>query len=112
MAQPTSHRDLLRDFAERKPEQAFQALVERHIDVVFATALCRVNDAAAAQEVAQNVLIALARKAVWLRSQVSLTTRAASKPPARQKANSHVQPSTVDMLAGASPASAMDGWAE
>jgi DNA-directed RNA polymerase specialized sigma24 family protein len=84
MAQPTSHRDLLRDFAERKPEQAFQALVERHIDVVFATALCRVNDAAAAQEVAQNVLIALARKAVWLRSQVSLT-RVASKPAARRK---------------------------
>ena len=26
--------------------------------------------------------------------------------------NSHVQPSVFDMLAGASPASAMDGWAE
>ena len=29
-----------------------------------------------------------------------------------KKANSYVQPSTFDMLAGASPASAMDGWAE
>jgi hypothetical protein len=29
-----------------------------------------------------------------------------------QKANSYVQPSTFDMLAGASPASAVDGWAE
>jgi hypothetical protein len=28
-----------------------------------------------------------------------------------QKANSYVQPSVFDMLAGASPASAMDGWA-
>jgi hypothetical protein len=28
------------------------------------------------------------------------------------KANSYVQPSVFDMLAGASPASAMDGWAE
>jgi hypothetical protein len=28
------------------------------------------------------------------------------------KADAYVQPSTVDMLAGASPASAMDGWAE
>ena len=27
-----------------------------------------------------------------------------------QKANSYVQPSTFDILAGASPASAMDGW--
>jgi hypothetical protein len=33
-------------------------------------------------------------------------TRAASK------AISYVQPSTFDMLAGGSPASAMDGWAE
>ena len=31
---------------------------------------------------------------------------------AAQKANSYVQPSTFDILAGASPASAMDGWAE
>jgi len=29
-----------------------------------------------------------------------------------QKAISYVQPSVFDMLAGASPASAMDGWAE
>jgi len=28
------------------------------------------------------------------------------------KANSYVQPSTLDMLAGESPASAMGGWAE
>jgi len=30
----------------------------------------------------------------------------------RQEPNSYVQPSVFDMLAGASPASAMDGWAE
>ena len=30
----------------------------------------------------------------------------------REKANSYAQPSVFDMLAGASPASAMDGWAE
>ena len=30
----------------------------------------------------------------------------------RAKAISYVQPSTLDMLAGASPASAIDGWAE
>ena len=33
-------------------------------------------------------------------------------PAGAQKANSYVQPSTFDILAGASPASAMDGWAE
>jgi len=38
----------------------------------------------------------------------------AQRPKRRrgEKANSYVQPSTLDMLAGASPASAMDGWAE
>jgi hypothetical protein len=29
-----------------------------------------------------------------------------------KKGNSYVQPSVFDMLAGAGPASAMDGWAE
>jgi hypothetical protein len=29
-----------------------------------------------------------------------------------QKANSYMQPSTLGLLAGESPASAMDGWAE
>jgi hypothetical protein len=38
--------------------------------------------------------------------------RSVNKPAARQKAISYVQPSTLDMLAGESPASAMDGWAE
>jgi len=33
-------------------------------------------------------------------------------PAGAQKANSYVQPSTFDILAGASPASARDGWAE
>ena len=44
-----------------------------------------------------------------------LITRAALSTPGAQKqieANSYVQPSVFDMLAGASPASAMDGWAE
>ena len=31
---------------------------------------------------------------------------------ARQKPNAYVQPSVFDMLAGESPASARDGWAE
>ena len=39
-------------------------------------------------------------------------TRAALSTSGRAKANSYVQPSVFDMLAGASPASAMDGWAE
>jgi RNA polymerase sigma factor (sigma-70 family) len=63
---------LLREFAERASEIAFQSLVERHVDLVFATALRRVGNPGAAQEVTQDVFISLARKAVWLRSEVSL----------------------------------------
>jgi RNA polymerase sigma factor (sigma-70 family) len=63
--------DLLRDFTERGSESAFQALVQRHADMVFATALRRVGEAAA-QEVMQDVFIALARKAAWLRGEASI----------------------------------------
>jgi hypothetical protein len=38
--------------------------------------------------------------------------RSAKYKRARPKANSYVQPSIFDMLAGESPASARDGWAE
>jgi hypothetical protein len=46
------------------------------------------------------------------RNQFSLTREASIIGAAAKKAISYVQPSTFDMLAGASPASARDGWAE
>ena len=64
--------DLLRDFVEGGSESAFQSLVQRHLDLVFATALRRLGDAAAAQEVTQDVFITLARKAAWLRRETTL----------------------------------------
>ncbi|HYG34433.1 MAG TPA: sigma-70 family RNA polymerase sigma factor, partial [Clostridia bacterium] len=67
-----SDRDLLRDFAERRSECAFQTLVQRHINLVFGTALRQVGQATAAQEVTQDVFIALARRAAWLRVETSL----------------------------------------
>ena len=65
-------KDLLVDFIEHRSETAFQAIVERHADLVFATALRRVGEASAAQEVAQDVFVALARKAPWLKAEDSL----------------------------------------
>lgn len=64
--------DLLRDFARRREESAFTELVGRHIDLVFATALRKVDDPGAAEEVAQNVFVALARKAWQFAPDVSL----------------------------------------
>jgi len=66
-------KDLLRDFIDHRSETAFKALVERHADLVFATALRRVGEASAAQEVTQDVFVALARKAAWLKGEDSLT---------------------------------------
>src|SRR6266478_216257 len=55
--------ELLRDFARHSDQQAFAALVRRHLDLVYATALRKTTDAASAQEISQNVFSALARKA-------------------------------------------------
>jgi RNA polymerase sigma factor (sigma-70 family) len=72
MAELTTDQDLLRAYAETGSERAFQALVQRHLDLVFATALRGLHDAGAAQEVTQNVFISLARKASWLSGETSL----------------------------------------
>ncbi len=72
MVEPKTDRELLRDYTERGSESAFQALVERHLDLVFATAHRGLNDTGAAQEISQNVFIALARKAAWLRGETNL----------------------------------------
>jgi len=72
MAEVKTDRELLRDYAEGGSESAFQTLVERHLNLVFATCLRGVNETEAAQEVAQNVFIALARKAPWLQGDISV----------------------------------------
>src|SRR5262250_2396493 len=55
--------ELLQRFTRHGEQSAFADLVRRHLDLVFATALRKVEDPGAAQEVAQNVFSALARKA-------------------------------------------------
>ena len=59
--------ELLRRYAEEKSEAAFAELVRRHVDLVYVVALRRVGgDARLAQDVAQGVFTALARKAAAL----------------------------------------------
>ena len=55
--------ELVTDYAARGSEAAFRALVTRHVNLVYATALRQVGDAGIAEEITQNVFIALARKA-------------------------------------------------
>jgi RNA polymerase sigma factor (sigma-70 family) len=53
----------LQRFTRAGEQSAFADVVRRHLDLVFATALRKLEDPGAAQEVAQNVFAALGRKA-------------------------------------------------
>jgi len=55
--------ELLRAFVRNGDQGAFGDVVRRHIDLVYATALRKVENTGAAEEVAQNVFSALAGKA-------------------------------------------------
>ncbi len=54
---------LVSAYAREGSETAFHALVARHVDLVFATALRQTGDRGLAEEITQDVFVALARKA-------------------------------------------------
>ena len=55
--------ELLRAFVRQGDQSAFATVARRHLDLVYATALRKLEDPGAAEEVSQNVFAALARKA-------------------------------------------------
>src|SRR5262245_58711478 len=85
--------ELLRLYAEERSEKAFAELVQRHVDLVYSSALRQVNgDAHRAQDIAQEVFGTLARKAGSLAQHPVLTgwlyttTRHASAKVRRREA--------------------------
>ncbi len=65
---------LLRRFADSRCQQAFAHLVDRYAGMVFAVALQRTGDRELAQEISQNVFLALSRKASQLNRDASLAS--------------------------------------
>jgi RNA polymerase sigma factor (sigma-70 family) len=72
MTELVPDKKLLGEYIERQSEEAFGALVERHIHLVYGTARRRLADPGAAQEISQNVFATLARKAPWLSGENNL----------------------------------------
>ncbi|MGA3266801.1 MAG: sigma factor [Verrucomicrobiota bacterium] len=64
---------LLREYAERQSEAAFNELVQRHLDFVYSVALRYVENPPDAQDVAQAVFIILAKKSANLCRRATLT---------------------------------------
>ncbi|HLP77395.1 MAG TPA: RNA polymerase sigma factor, partial [Candidatus Paceibacterota bacterium] len=63
---------LLQEFAQRRSDAAFRELTQRHVNLVFGTAFRATGERSAAEEITQNVFIALAKKAAWLQRESSV----------------------------------------
>jgi RNA polymerase sigma factor (sigma-70 family) len=72
--QPTDDSALLRQYADNNSDEAFAALVTRHINLVYSVALRQAGNPHAAEEITQAVFIILAKKAAQLRHDEALSS--------------------------------------
>src|SRR5664279_4272087 len=69
----TSDLDLLGQYAREKSQDAFTALVHRHVNLIYSAALRQVRSPQLAEEIAQSVFADLARDAGKLTPDTILT---------------------------------------
>jgi uncharacterized protein (TIGR03435 family) len=69
----TDDMSLLREYVQSNSEEAFAALVSRHVNLVYSVALRQVRDPHLAEEIAQAAFIILARKAALLNDRTILS---------------------------------------
>src|ERR1035438_6174095 len=72
--QPMDDSALLRQYAENNSDEAFAALVTRHVNLVYSVALRQVGNPHAAEEITQAVFIILAKRAAQLRHDKALSS--------------------------------------
>jgi RNA polymerase sigma factor (sigma-70 family) len=64
--------ELVRQYVMQESETAFSALVTRHVDLVYLSAMRQVHDSRLAEEITQTVFILMARKARTFRENIVL----------------------------------------
>ena len=72
--EPTDDSALLRQYAESNSDEAFAALVQRHVNLVYSVGLRQTGKPHAAEEITQAVFIILAKKAAQLRHNKALSS--------------------------------------
>jgi RNA polymerase sigma factor (sigma-70 family) len=71
--QEAADRDLLRQYVDRDSDEAFAALLARHVNMVYSVALRKTGNPQAAEEITQAVFIILAKKARGLSRKIILS---------------------------------------
>jgi RNA polymerase sigma factor (sigma-70 family) len=72
--QPSDDSALLREYAENRSDEAFAALVTRHVNLVYSVALRQVGNPHHAEEITQAVFIILEKKAAEVREGKALSS--------------------------------------
>jgi RNA polymerase sigma factor (sigma-70 family) len=111
---------LLQRYVRERSDAAFQALMNRHVDLVYSASLRLTNDPHLAEDVTQAVFIVLSRKASQLKTGVVLpawlltVTRLTAANARRDKSNqSRIEQKAASMTTDIAPdAAAAAEWAQ